>query len=105
MAKDHSEHLYALIKSLSKSEKRYFKIKYKSDQGSDSKYLRLFDEIDKAQEFDEKELIQTNTWINPAADSKVRGPMDIQYVKHGGKNFLVLQEPALTEGPWKTEWP
>ncbi len=72
MAKDHSEHLYALIKSLSKSEKRYFKIKYKSDQGSDSKYLRLFDEIDKAQEFDEKELIQTNTWINPAQFSNLK---------------------------------
>jgi hypothetical protein len=40
------EHLYDLIKSLSKTEKRYFKI-YCASQNGNKNYLKLFNEIDK----------------------------------------------------------
>jgi hypothetical protein len=46
--------LFLLIKSLSKSEKRYFKL-YASGN-DDANYLQLFDAIDAQEEFDEKVL-------------------------------------------------
>ncbi|SHJ46754.1 hypothetical protein [Aquimarina spongiae] len=49
-----SEELFHLIQSLSKSEKRYFKL---SAQGSDSaEYLVLFDAIEAQKEYDEQEI-------------------------------------------------
>lgn len=44
--------LFSLIKSLSKSEKRYFRI-YAGMGGRDANYLRLFDAIDAQAEYDE----------------------------------------------------
>src|SRR5688572_25646962 len=44
--------LFLLIKSLSKSEKRYFKL-FADNGKSDSNYLQLFEAIDKQEEFDE----------------------------------------------------
>jgi len=49
-----SDDLFLLIKSLSKSEKRYFKLYL--DKGSP--YLFVFDEIDKQKEYDERLLVQ-----------------------------------------------
>lgn len=49
--------LYELIRSLSKSEKRYFKL-FAGMQGRDKKYLRLFDAIDQLEEYDEELLKQ-----------------------------------------------
>ncbi len=46
------EELFSLVKSLSKSEKRYFKV-FCSQMGSENNYLRLFDALDKQKEFDE----------------------------------------------------
>lgn len=53
-----SEDLFELIKSLSKSEKGYFK-KYSKlyVQGEDNNYILLFDAIDKQKKYDEKKLI------------------------------------------------
>ncbi|WP_257669961.1 hypothetical protein [Parapedobacter tibetensis] len=47
--------LFLLIKSLSKSEKRYFKI-YAGMSGRDTNYLQLFDAIDAQKEYDEEEI-------------------------------------------------
>ena len=57
MKKSSSDFIFRLIKSLTKSEKRYFKIysnrfTYKDKQ----KYLDLFDAIDKQKEYDEEAL-------------------------------------------------
>ena len=54
-----SDHLFKLIKSLSKSEKGYFK-KYanfhvRNDQNN---YTRIFDAIDLQKEYDEKKIIR-----------------------------------------------
>lgn len=47
--------LFLLIKSLSKSEKRYFRI-YAEMSGRDVNYLQLFDVIDGQKEYDESEI-------------------------------------------------
>lgn len=47
--------LFLLIRSLSKSEKRYVRI-YAGMSGRDANYLRLFDVIEKQREYDEEEI-------------------------------------------------
>ena len=47
--------LFLLIKSLSKSEKRYIRV-YAGMSGRDANYLHLFDAIDGQKEYDEKEI-------------------------------------------------
>ncbi len=49
------DQLFHLIHSLSKSEKRYFKI-YSAIQAGNKLYIKLFDLIDKQKQYDEKEL-------------------------------------------------
>ena len=56
MAKTPSSRLFKLIKSMTGSEKRYFKLFIKRDV--DSKYVQLFDAIEVQEEFNEDELIQ-----------------------------------------------
>ncbi len=48
--------LFQLIKSLKKSEKRYFKIYAQSFVKEESMYVKLFDAIDKQEEYNEKDL-------------------------------------------------
>jgi len=50
-----STELYSLIKSLSKSEKRFFKLS-SALQAGDKNYLRIFDFIEKQKKYDEEEL-------------------------------------------------
>ena len=49
------DHLYELIQSLAKSEKRYFKIYFAGDK-KEQKYLQLYDVIEKAKVYDEKKI-------------------------------------------------
>lgn len=51
------EENFELIKSLTKSEKRYFKL-YTGFQQGDKSYLKLFDIIDKVTFYDEKKIVQ-----------------------------------------------
>ena len=56
MPKERSDTLFALIKSLKKSEKRYFKVAVQDD--SDKKFARLFDIIDKQDEHDDLDVLK-----------------------------------------------
>lgn len=58
MPKTPSDKLFKLIKSLSGSEKRYFKVHVGSKEGKDSKYLQLFDAIEAQTDFDDEALKQ-----------------------------------------------
>ncbi len=58
MPKTPSTRLYNLIKSLSSSEKRYFKVQCGIGENGNSKYILLFDAIDQQEIFDESALIQ-----------------------------------------------
>lgn len=55
-----SDNLFNLIKSLTKSEKRYFKIiaSKKNEDGKGNNYLQLFNAIDKQEEYDEEKIIR-----------------------------------------------
>lgn len=51
------EELFTLIKSLSKSEKRYFKL-FCGQTASEANYLKLFEAIDQQEEYDERKIRQ-----------------------------------------------
>lgn len=72
MPKDRSDHLFTLIKSMRKNEKRYFKVRNKGLNTDDSKYVRLFDELEKMETFDEGSVINQNKWINPRQFSNLK---------------------------------
>jgi 3-methyladenine DNA glycosylase AlkC len=56
MANQPNDHLFQLIKSLSKAEKRSFKIYATRTSSEDAKFIQLFDAIDKAKDYDEEVL-------------------------------------------------
>lgn len=72
MSKDRSDHLYTLIKSMKKSEKRYFKVRNKGLSKEESKYLLLFDALADQEAFDEELIIRSNKWVNPAQFSNLK---------------------------------
>ncbi|MCB0260334.1 MAG: hypothetical protein KDE62_11550, partial [Calditrichaeota bacterium] len=53
------DQLFSLIKSLTKAEKRSFKLYANRFQsGTDSKFIQLFDVIDRLAEYDEQEVLK-----------------------------------------------
>ena len=76
MSKTPSNKLFKLIKSLSGSEKRYFKLFAANKQGENStKYIQLFDAIDLQETFDEahlKKTIYENQPINSQKYSELK---------------------------------
>ncbi len=59
MSNKASNSLHELIKSLNKSEKRYFKVfSSRHTIGEENSYIKLFDFIDKMDEYDEEELFK-----------------------------------------------
>ena len=59
MSKQNKENLFLLIKSLSKSEKRQFKLfvgRVKSNK--DSKFIKLFNLLDKSFKYNELEILK-----------------------------------------------
>ena len=61
MTTDIKDNLFVLIKSLTKSEKRQFKLYVgRMDSNEDSKFLNLFNLLDKMRKYDEKKIIENN---------------------------------------------
>ena len=61
MTTDTKDNLFVLIKSLTKSEKRQFKLYVgRMDSNEDSKFLNLFNLLDKMRKYDEKKIIESN---------------------------------------------
>ncbi|MFI5172626.1 MAG: hypothetical protein ACHQFW_09555 [Chitinophagales bacterium] len=56
--KSPSSDLFTLVKSLSKSEKRYFKLHASRHYGGKNQYVKLFQFIEKQPEYDEKVLLK-----------------------------------------------
>ena len=64
MSRVPSTDLFDLIKSLTKSEKRQFKLFASRQRGAEkNRYVELFDAVDKQQEYDEELLIRQNPWL------------------------------------------
>ena len=61
MTTDIKDNLFVLIKSLTKSEKRQFKLYVgRMESNEDSKFLYLFNLLDKMRKYDEKKIIESN---------------------------------------------
>ena len=61
MTTDIKDNLFVLIKSLTKSEKRQFKLYVgRMDSNEDSKFLNLFNLLDKMRKYDEKKIVDSN---------------------------------------------
>ncbi|MBL7891161.1 MAG: hypothetical protein JNL63_00915 [Bacteroidia bacterium] len=73
MSKPSSDYLFQLVKSLSKSEKRSFKL-YASRINSreEKKHLLLFDLLDKQKIYDEVQVLKKEKTLNPAQLSNMK---------------------------------
>lgn len=58
MANQPNDYLYQLIRSLTKAEKRAFKIYATRNSSPDAKFIKLFDAIDKVTEYEEEAIIK-----------------------------------------------
>mgnify|MGYP001607666281 FL=1 len=66
MAKVISEQLFRVIHSLSKSEKRNFRLfSGLSNSSGEKKFLLLFDEIEKQKKYDEKKILARRKELKP----------------------------------------
>ncbi len=59
MANQPNDFLFQLINSLTKAEKRAFKIYATRNSSSDAKFIKLFDAIDKISDYDEERIIES----------------------------------------------
>ena len=67
MARQHTDHLFKLIKSLTKAEKRNFKLYVKRlGDNENVKFLKLFDIIDKLPDYFEDEILKKAPEIKPS---------------------------------------
>lgn len=86
----HSDDLFQLIRSLSKSEKRHFKLSV-SPYGGEKKYLLLFDAIDAQKDYDETELRER------FRDEKFIRQFNV--AKRFGRETVVVMDENLDAGP------
>ncbi|MEM7105049.1 MAG: hypothetical protein AAF502_18075 [Bacteroidota bacterium] len=64
MPSQQTDHLFTLIKTMSKSEKRHFKLYVNRNQGGqDTKFQMLFDVLDKSSSYDEEHILKKITSI------------------------------------------
>ncbi|NQY66788.1 MAG: hypothetical protein HRT72_03585 [Flavobacteriales bacterium] len=79
MSKRKSDALFYLIKSLTKSEKRHFKLHVSRLSGSeDMKFIKLFKLIEKQKEFDEDRILKQDTSIKPEQLSNLKAHLYTQ---------------------------
>jgi len=69
MSKQSSEYLYDLIKSLSRSEKRYFRLLSQQQHESQAKYMQLFDYLDQKENISDLDKI---SFIKPSQVSNMK---------------------------------
>jgi len=82
MPKQQTDHLFQLIKSLSKSEKRNFKLYVNRMRGGEgTKFLQLFDILDKQEEYDEQAILAKASSIKPQQLSNLKGHLYKQLLK------------------------
>lgn len=82
MPKFESDPLFQLIKSLSKAEKRNFKLYAKRISGvGESKFVTLFDVLDSLREYDERDILKKAPGINPQQLSNLKAHLYGQVLK------------------------
>jgi hypothetical protein len=82
MPKQQTDHLFQLIKSLSKSEKRNFRLYVnRLKSGEDTKFLQLFDILDKQEEYNESDILSKAETIKPTQLSNLKAHLYKQLLK------------------------
>lgn len=75
--------LFQLIKSLTKAEKRYFKLHVtKQKAGEETKFLKLFDLIDKQKEYNEIKILEKETSIKSQQLSNLKAHLYRQILQN-----------------------
>jgi len=83
MPNKNTDPLFQIIKSLTKAEKRYFKLHVnKQTAGEDTKYLKLFDLIDKQKEYDESRILQKEDAIKSQQLSNLKAHLYKQILQN-----------------------
>ncbi|PLX15547.1 MAG: hypothetical protein C0597_08800 [Marinilabiliales bacterium] len=83
MPNKNNDPLFQLIKSLSKAEKRYFKLhSIKQVAGEETKYLKLFDFIDKQKDYDETKILEKNKSIKSQQLSNLKAHLYKQILQN-----------------------
>lgn len=94
MAKPKSDDLFNLIKSLNRSEKRYFKLFVDSTGGSSpKKYIRLFDLIDQQDDFDEEKILEKEKSFKPSQLSNMKAHLYFKILQ----SMRLYNQTAVTE--------
>src|SRR5687767_14666472 len=71
MSKRPTNDLFLLIRSMTAPEKRYFKQYHSRNiKGSGSSFIKLFDAINRQEEYDEKALVGSETYLSGFAQQK-----------------------------------
>jgi len=99
MPKQQTDHLFQLIKSLSRSEKRNFRL-YVRRQGSGegAKFLQLFDVLDKQEEYNEAGLLKKARSIKPQQLSNLKAHLYKQLLKSlRQKNVAAVADISIRE--------
>lgn len=82
MSKVKSDHLFRLIKTLSKGEKRFFKLYVSRLSGSENKkFIRLFNAIDKQNEYNEELILAKEKSLQPRQFSNLKAHLYYQLLK------------------------
>ena len=95
MAKPNSVKLFNLIKSIKPSEKRYFKLMTRRENGQDkSKFLQLFDLIESQPTYDEDELALTAGFVTPGQLSNLKANL-YKKLLNSLRNYNVSSTPDM----------
>jgi hypothetical protein len=95
MAKPNSVKLFNLVKSIKSSEKRYFRLMTRQENGQDkSKFLQLFDLIDSQQEYDEDELALQADFVTPGQLSNLKANL-YKKILSSLRNYNVSSTPDM----------
>lgn len=82
MPKHDIDPLYQVVKSLTKAEKRNFKLyANRLNGGEESKFVRLFDVLDQLKEYNEKEILRKAPELNPQQLSNLKAHLYGQVLK------------------------
>jgi len=83
MPNKNTDPLFQIIKSLTKAEKRYFKLHVnKQIAGEDTKFLKLFDLIDKQKDYDESKILEKEKSIKSQQLSNLKAHLYKQILQN-----------------------
>ncbi|MCD4834468.1 MAG: hypothetical protein K8R31_11775 [Bacteroidales bacterium] len=83
MPNKNTDPLFQIIKSLTKAEKRYFKLHVnKQIAGEDTKFLKLFDLIDKQKDYDESKILEKEKTIKSQQLSNLKAHLYKQILQN-----------------------